>query len=445
MVILGCDKSNAQELIPIEADRSTFWTIDDEYAAIADKVPAFAGLYLKKSELFIVTTDMTKKNDIISALSWVQKNGYALDPSINLNKAHFTEGKFNYRQLKNTFDTLLANIPFDDWGSIDIDEKLNRVEFGLVSLDVVTKYKNWIKSLNQPLDMIVFKEGREVRYYNDLSMKVRPTLSGLRINSGMGNCTLGLNAQFISQHSISLYNQNINGFITASHCLPEMGKVTSTKVYQPERGLFGVNAVGIEHFDRSFMPPAGPPIVQGCPQLPDYLCRYSDAAFVKYSEGMSFLKGQIAKVSNYAAVLPDTSSSTDGIFPILPSPITFSGIVNNNQLMVGQIANKVGQKTGWTSGEIVDVCITLKGKRTVYNGAYQASNVGHLCSFVVEAGSSVGDSGASVWTNNSGTNKVAGILFGGGKTSLGTREFYASSIQFVFLELNNGYGQYIVN
>ena len=438
LLLMGCDKSIAQNLIPIEVNRDPFWTIDDEYAAIADNVPSFGGLYLKKGNLIIVSTDLSKKSDIIAALTWVQKNGFALDPSTNLNKANFIEGDYNWRELKNTFDIVSAKIPFQTWTSIDIDEKLNRVEIELASMTEELQYRNWLKSLNLPLEMVVFKEGREMIYYNDLHSKIRPTISGLRINAGQGNCTLGLNAELVTSGSYTVTSGTKKGFITASHCLPEMGRVTQTKVYQPERGSFGVNNTGVERIDPPFLYPLGPPIVQNCPVTGDFLCRYSDATFIEYNDNMNYEKGKIARVSASPALLPDTSSSATGTFPILPNPITFSGTLNNNQLMVGQIAQKVGQKTGWTSGEIVDVCTTLRGKRTVYNGAYQATNVAHLCTSVVDAGSSAGDSGASVWINSGGANKIAGILFAGGTTSLGYREYYFSSIQYVFLELSSG-------
>lgn len=171
VLLVSFDKTIAQNLIPIEANRSFFWTIDDEYAAIADNVPSFGGLYLKKGNLIIVSTDLSKKSDIIAALTWVQKNGFALDPSTNLNKANFIEGDYNWRELKNTFDIVSAKIPFQTWTSIDIDEKLNRVEIELASMTEELQYRNWLKSLNLPLEIVVFKEGREMIYYSDTKVK----------------------------------------------------------------------------------------------------------------------------------------------------------------------------------------------------------------------------------------------------------------------------------
>jgi hypothetical protein len=446
---VGCNKSTAQALIPVEVNRTQFWTIDDEYAAIADVVPSFGGLYFKNEQLIIVATDLSKKDDIINVLKWEQKEGHLFDKKVNLKNATFKEGIYNFRSLKDAFNDMSAKLPFDSWSSLDIDEVLNRVEISLDNLNDEAKYRSWLISIGQDVEKFVFTKGREVSYYADLKSKFRPTVSGAAINSGSGYCTLGLNVDVQISTSTTVGSNSMAGFITASHCLPNMGKVTKSSMFQPERGLFGANSVGTEKIDPSFLPPLGPPVLQGCPNELGFLCRYSDAAFVQYPSNVTSKKGEILRVAASGAIYPDTAStSNEGIFTVLPNPITFSGTLNANQLILGQTVNKLGQKTGWTAGQIIDVCITVKGRKEVSGvGGLTGTRIGHLCTYAVKAGSSNGDSGGIVWSSSSSTNKIAGILFGGYVDALNiyNREFYFSPIQYVFAELGGPYATFSVN
>jgi hypothetical protein len=163
-----------------------------------------------------------------------------------------------------------------------------------------------------------------------------------------------------------------------------MGLVDNTLFTQPADagGILGVE----------FVDPAFGKWSKDCPTQ---LCRESDAALVRYSAGVTFTRGAIARTTN-----PNNFSIT--ISPTQPR-FTLSG-TQSHQTM-GQTLNMIGQVSGWTRGPVNATCYrgTVPGAPHLYLN----------CQYGVTAPAIGGDSGSPViWEYQPGRWALAGILWG---------------------------------
>lgn len=112
---------------------------------------------------------------------------------------------------------------------------------------------------------------------------VRPTVGGLQINDGIDSvCSLGFN--------VIREANGVARFITNSHCTAtNAGEGDGRPIHQrdtPPENRLGIETIDPSHFDKMDDP--------RCPA--SRLCRWSDAAFVRYDDDVQRAQGRIARV-----------------------------------------------------------------------------------------------------------------------------------------------------
>lgn len=176
-----------------------------------------------------------------------------------------------------------------------------------------------------------------------------------------------------------------------------MGGNDDRPIYQldtvPPTNRLGVEAIDPSYFDTTS--------VSRCPAFE--LCRWSDAAFIRYDADVTRWQGRIARVPLGSIGLISHTEPSFRISAESTGPAT------------GMRLNKIGQSTGHTQGNVEQTCIDIP-----YN-----SNVTLLCQASVRGTglvAGIGDSGAPVFqiTNipEPGDVTLHGILWGQSSISL---------------------------
>jgi hypothetical protein len=127
-------------------------------------------------------------------------------------------------------------------------------------------------------------------------------------------------------------------------------------------------------------------------------CRQSDAALVQLHLTRTPGVGRIARTTNNAG--SRVVSSSNSFIPI--------GWVRGNRLPVMSFVNKIGQRSGWTVGEVYDQCYDMANWESGYG-----FTVNIECTTIATYVSLSGDSGAPVFQLNPyDGNSLAGMHIG---------------------------------
>jgi hypothetical protein len=226
-----------------------------------------------------------------------------------------------------------------------------------------------------------------------LSDRIRPLTGGTRIFPAYE----GQNINSFCTYNVNVLYGGVRHMVVNSHCTqPGLGGYVGAHIHQHELGPWwdrDAHKIGVEEQDPAFTTDKW-----GCPS--GYLCRYSDAALVRITTGDNWNHGGIARPIE-RVTLP-TISGSKTIDSGSPS-FQLAGVLS--ELLVGDVVEKVGARTGWTGGVVESTCRTVT---MVEDGTAYAV----LCSGVVDAGGGGGDSGAPVfWRSPQGGNYLVGILY----------------------------------
>lgn len=198
-----------------------------------------------------------------------------------------------------------------------------------------------------------------------------PLAGGAQFNFGTTGGT------FVCSVGVPARINGVQGFMTASHCSESVYSVSARTRMTSPGGTF----IGAESID---------PAPRSC-SLPDTLgCREADALFVS---------GGPANAVDFGKIMYTNTGS-----------LTVAGVLNVqgtlNYPSVGQTIYKTGRTTGLTRGTVARVCVdTLVSEP-------DGNTYGALCSVEVATGSFIagGDSGSSVWTYNGTGPIITGIV-----------------------------------
>ena len=144
-------------------------------------------------------------------------------------------------------------------------------------------------------------------------------------------------------------------------------------------------------------------------------CRHSDSAFIRFSSGVQYNRGWVAKPSSWwgVSVAPDTAH--------------YSITSDSGAYAVGDEVIKVGRSTGKTRGDITHSCFEGDdGTNNDWIGTY-------LCQVQVDVRGIGGDSGSPVFKVRSGDNvTLVGILTHGNSSI-----YQFSPLGRIFLDLGS--------
>lgn len=351
---------------------------------LAERIPGFGGFYLDGGRPTVFLTDVAGRGAAVQALTPFMR-GMGRDPA----DLQVRRGDFDYRQLTLWFNTA-GPLALDIEGSVfaDLDEGRNRVLVGVEHAAAGAAVRAALLRAGLPERAIVIEQREPIRPVASLTGPASPIVGGVQINFPGYLCTLGFNARDGTQDS----------FITNSHCTTKQGGVESTPYYQPLQSS-NPTVIGVEVEDPQYSKS-----LPGCPR--SKLCRYSDAARVRYNSGIYFDLGKIA-------------------MPTGPGSLTYTGswsIFDKGPVTQGQTVSKVGRTTGLSTGTVTNT--------NVLTGV-QGTRFAQIGQFFVSAAVGSGDSGSPIIRSSGGNVYLVGILWGGS----GSTTFVGSPIANIEAEL----------
>lgn len=263
-----------------------------------------------------------------------------------------------------------------------IDDKKNKILIGTPDIERYgAKIEARFDELGAPSDAYRIKE---FDYNFGLRDERRPLVGGLLVSTerhaeGLG-CTLGWNAHY----------EGISGVFIASHCTAEPGSADGEWWWQPDYCPLpcypGLDAIGHVEMD--------PPFTSSwsCPSERE--CRYSDAALVEATMSVEQDWGHIARVLSGTFWAGSRYRITE----------TYSGFAG-----WGTTLSKVGQRTGFSAGEVSYSCIDVSSDDQIPGKTF-------LCQDAFQAQADGGDSGSPVFEITHSPDlrdvRLAGILSG---------------------------------
>lgn len=339
-------------------------------------IPGFGGLFVDQGVPTVYLTDVRQRGMAERLL-----DGFAR--ARGASGIRVLAGRFAYGDLDRWFQQVSYKA-FEYGGVVfvDLDEAANRVLVGVERGASHANIRSLAARLGVPVEAITVRDVDPIHFAATLRDQVRPVVAGLQINFGQFVCSIGFNATSAGQAS----------FVTASHCTNRQGGVEGTQYFQPLASLAG-SLIGTEVADPEYLRN-----IAGCPR--GKKCRRSDAARAAYASGVGFTLGGIAQ----------TTGANNGSITIAG---TFA-INGEGGETAGDIANKIGRTTGWTSGVISNTCVTT---------GVSGSNIALICQNFVNAGVGGGDSGSDVFQQVGGGVRLLGVLWGG--NSAGTLFVYS--------------------
>ena len=394
-------------------------TMDDKLAKVAERVPAFGGMfYDDNGDLNIYLTNPKAKGLATAALKNVfgrsledshpsKSRRFEGKPKLKVGEFKAVPAKFSIGELTKWKKSASNTFALKEAVFIDLDEASNRLTVGISTPKAKQAIEDILTSEGIPLDAVNIVEAEPVyALTHSLRSEHRPTKGGIETQftngSGRSTCTLGFNA----------YRSGVRGFVTNSHCTQTRGGTEGTLYYQASSNLAGYEYADPGYFTSIWF--------WECPWFKR--CRYSDAAFVRYYSSDTSSLGKIARTTGWNNMsLAINSTSPE---------LTITGEQHTN--IVNSYLDKIGRTTGWTYGKVISTC-----------GDYNVSgsDVHMKCQDKVKrAGTKMsgpGDSGSPVFVWHGSTVTLAGILWGGNRVYSDNTgdEFILSPMRYIEDEL----------
>jgi hypothetical protein len=372
---------------------------DELEAAIADRVPGFAGIVYRKDGKGGIDENrpiarMAARSGLFDGnvlkADWRRIDSPAANGVKRLAADVSSQAaQWDSRELLTYKKAAFALASTNGLMSAWIDREANRVELVYNrKLDAagVQALSGRLEAAGVQMAAVVLRPGEPMSAQAQIGVSVQnqqQPLSGgsqFQFNTTRGgfNCSVGVPATL----------NGTLGFVTASHCSERVyDQSVSTDTFAP---TLSSTFLGTESFD---------PQNFSC-SLPDSLgCRESDAMFVEAAAGADSVElGRI--------LLTNVGS------------LTVTGTINvighSKYPAVGKQVSKTGRTTGTRSATIARVC-----QDTLVNAGY--GTYGALCSIEVDnpSFSAGGDSGSAIWIDTGNGARVAGVLSYGNGFSTG--------------------------
>ncbi len=370
---------------------------DEMAAAIADRVPGFAGLANEESgqvRVMFTSRSQAFERGAPRAMNALPNNLGPMLQSLGV-QPRMAQAQFDARQMLTFKRAAFAQGVKNGVLWVDIDEMSNRVRIGVDR----TLEQSQLDALHQrmvqaglPASAFVLESSEpyvQMQAAGGSLQGQSPPLAGgaqiqFRIGSGGASCSLGVPA----------VRNGVTGFITASHC--------SDKVY-------GTDASGQSPYfaptlaQQAFATESVDPGPINCEDrisagTAGSNCRRSDALFVQTGSPNAVQLGRIYQAN--------AALNITGSLPVV-------GTLRYPSL--NQNVAKTGRTTGTTSGRVTQTCVDA----AVSQAAGQAPSYGVLCSTVTNVLVQGGDSGSALYVPENGGARVAGILSFGSSNGSG--------------------------
>ncbi len=336
--------------------------------------------------------------------------------------------EYAFNELQYIRDLITPALPqVEETKFSHIDMKKNRFVIGISKGAGQSKYTALAEAYDIPLEAILIEElePTTVNFENELKISsetiqsnhtirdyYRPLTGGFKIERSDGlPCTMGFN--------IKLDNQDI--WVTASNCSDQFGSTGNTEFHQPDAGGGLGTLIGEEFRDKSTSP-----LNQ----------RYSNAVFVETKYGGNPPNfGRFARTKNFSSNWGSNGSIVleTNPPPYNPPPQYYTirwAVEDVGQIMQGMELRKVGQQTGYTSGNVTVPCSDL------FSPSGIPSNTWLLCQVRATTYAAPGDRGAPAFYQIPAFAPFA-ALYGIYAGSLGTYDTFYSPISGIKEDLVN--------
>lgn len=385
-VLVGPEASTSGARLPNGPVPHAPRSIEDVFGELGREIPGFAGFYVNDDGVLVVR--LTNRAHATQARALLRETALSLSGTAQKapsDEVIVQDAEFDFEELRWWRDQLRSQLGISGVTGMDADERANRVWIGVASEAMRGLLLSRAERLGIPGDALIIEQFASPPPLATLRDSIRPLPGGMLI-AGALECTMT---------ATGIHNQAGSGFLTASYCTDVRGTIEETEFFQPSSSG---EYIGYEVYDT--------PLWTGYPCPSGRVCSYADAAFVQYLNAGTGEFGTIAQpaskctsncVDNMAAL---TISSTDPRWHIVSD---YTGSIAQ-----GIGLQKVGMRTGWTSGLVTNTC---------YDWNDPDSSVTRLCQVVVDGIAAHGDSGAPVvrFVAGGGPNKVSlyGMLFAG--------------------------------
>ncbi|MBL8982412.1 MAG: hypothetical protein JNL26_09510 [Gemmatimonadetes bacterium] len=420
-VVVACGESPERGLAPgshTAGDLRAFIPVanirrpqEEKFVQVAAVVPTFGGYYYDRGDLVIALTDTA---DGGRAVALVRRDGTGSEGARHTSgqrtgRTRLVTAAFSFTQLAAWRDALFAVvIESDSVEYIDLDERANAIAVGVTDVAAERWVQGVATSLGLPQRALTVDVVAEARPFALLTERVRPVRAGLQITQrNQDLCTLGYVIRFASTAGIE------TGFLTNSHCSDTFWGPDQAPQFQVGAGIVA-DSIGREVRD-----------VPGfaCGRRGRKTCRYSDAAILGQATG-NRLVGAVARPT-IVTVDPGDSFGSHVIDATQPN---FTVTSTTTSATVGDVLDKVGMATGWTTGEVTRTCVDLKRGPLETRERVLCQDEAHTFSFD-------GDSGSPVFVFLGATVQAHGILWGGRVHLFGRADTYLSPLPNVVLDL----------
>jgi len=335
-------------------------TMDEMLVEVAAREPAFGGLFLDQAGVLNVhLTDTTRLDDAERAI--VEVFGSAIIPEAGVAAV---PADYGFQEL---FDWHQAHraATLADPGviAVSIQELTNRLKIRVDSDATRMAVAQKLADAGIPEAVVEFEIGPAFAYHQAaVDERSRPLIGGQRISSSTGSCTLGFMA----------VRDGVAGFVTNSHCQGVQGSFMGTTWHQELPGSGAENQVGEEAVDPDYS------FGGDCPS--SMLCRRSDSAFV----ARTTVPGLAPPTARFDAIALPGDYAGGG-----KTIDTFARIRQKQpHALCGQQIQKIGWRSGSTTGTVTDTCVDTKG----------TGNFVFFCQNLAEITTMDGDSGAPAFT-----------------------------------------------
>jgi hypothetical protein len=403
--------------------------LDAEFAHMAREVPGFGGMFYDESGTLQVymTRRQLRSAEVQDVKEKVGRSMQARGRGMPAaHQIEIREGEHDFLQLATYNSRMLPVLTVPGVVFTDIDETQNRLRVGVEAGVSQADIQHALQMLDVPLDAVSIEVTEPITPMSTLRDLQEPLAGGLQLvfqrGAGWFACTLGFNVTRGGPGQGRAQGRNETFFATNSHCTVQRGAVAPTEYWHPwspplaHLGTVG-SIVGVEVLDPPFFTD---------PCFAGWVCRWSDAALVRHTQGTSAKLGAIYRTrsfttGNVAATLELIDEGAPKFFFIQgesPSP------------MVGETLDKVGRTTGWTRGPVTQTCLNA--------GIAGVVATAMLCQDRVRAMVAGGDSGSPVFQQQ-GDSKDA-ILYGilwGGSVQAGQQTYVFSALENMRADLGN--------
>lgn len=345
------------------------------FLELGQEVPGFGGFFFsEQGDVIVYLTDpalLDAARSRIHTLIAGRLDG-ARTPSGMGDRFVVRQADYTFLELAR-YRTLLRDEIFSIAAvvSLGVDESINRVRVGIAEPSAEEKVRSLLTSLDIPTDAVTFSSEE---YADPLNHNLDYHHPDDVIQGGWNAwCTIGFAAY---------WDDGTEVWLTSSHCTDVMYGSDDKVFYQPAGST---SRIGQELYD----PPA-----YSCWAVNG--CRKSDAAIIKAEATIDL--GTIARTEQYS-----WDPSQYGSLEIDHDNPVFTITSKAYDNLEGEFLDKVGHKSGWTYGEVLETCSDV----TLTDGYLRE------CSDKVEAMADEGDSGspAFFWKAD-GSAELRGVVFG---------------------------------